>query len=58
MLSTHVRMLRFKDKTASGLYRRCGYEVMQEDNVLWGMLGQDRRYLLRKRVPPLDDSAS
>lgn len=44
-------VIRFKDLPAGALYKKCGYEVADKDNVLWGLLGQDRRFLLRKRVP-------
>ena len=35
---------RLQDKPATALYQSLGYEVIKQDCVLWGLLGQDRRH--------------
>ena len=49
-------VIRFKDEPAGALYKTCGYEIVDKDNVLWALVGQDRRYLLRKRIPTGENS--
>ncbi|KAK9906439.1 hypothetical protein WJX75_001880 [Coccomyxa subellipsoidea] len=44
--------LRFQDKPAQALYQRAGYSVCKQDNLLVVLLGQDRRYLMHKRLTP------
>ena len=43
---------RLKDAPAQALYERAGYAPVQKDNVLVLLLGQDRRFLMRKRLTP------
>ena len=45
-------MRRLKDLPAQALYERAGYVAVQKDNVLVLLLGQDRRFLMRKRLTP------
>ncbi|BDA46449.1 hypothetical protein COCOBI_08-5420 [Coccomyxa sp. Obi] len=44
--------LRFQDKPAQALYQRAGYSVYKQDNPFVVLLGQDRRYLMHKRLTP------
>ncbi len=43
---------RFQDKPAQALYQRAGYTVYKQDNPFVVLLGQDRRYLMHKRLTP------
>ena len=43
---------RLKDAPAQALYERAGYVPVQKDNVLVLLLGQDRRFLMHKRLTP------
>jgi hypothetical protein len=43
---------RLKDKPAQALYEKAGYRVCKKDNVFVKLLGQDRRYLMHKRLTP------
>lgn len=43
---------RLKDAPAQALYRKAGYREVQRDNMLVLLLGQDRRFLMRKRLTP------
>ena len=43
---------RLKDAPAQALYERAGFAEVQKDNVLVLLLGQDRRFLMRKRLTP------
>lgn len=43
---------RLKDAPAQALYERAGYKACKKDNVFVKLLGQDRRYLMHKRLMP------
>ena len=40
--------LRFKDEPAQYLYRKAGYEATAQDSIFVRLLGQDRRWLMKK----------
>ena len=42
--------LRFKDAPAAALYRKSGYTPVAQDSFLWALVGQDRRWLMRKQL--------
>jgi ribosomal protein S18 acetylase RimI-like enzyme len=42
--------LRFQDDAAGRLYRGAGYQAVKQDWPLVSWLGQDRRYLMKKRL--------
>ena len=44
---------RMQDAPAEALYRRGGYREANRDNPLVFLLGQDRRYLMHKRLAPI-----
>ena len=44
---------RMQDAPAEALYRRAGYREANRDNPLVFLLGQDRRYLMHKRLAPI-----
>ena len=41
---------RFQDHAAADLYKQAGYVEEKRDNPLLMLLGQDRRYLMRKTL--------
>ncbi len=43
----HLRLI---DMPAGKLYRGSGFKQMAEDNILMQLLGQDRKYLMRKEL--------
>ncbi|CAL5227490.1 g10471 [Coccomyxa viridis] len=45
--------LRMQDAPAQALYKRGGYREANRDNPLVFLLGQDRRYLMHKRLAPI-----
>ena len=45
-------MRRLKDAPAQALYERVGYVPVKKDNPLVLLLGQDRRFLMHKRLTP------
>ena len=42
-----------QDAPAQALYKRAGYQEANKDNALVFLLGQDRRYLMHKRLAPM-----
>ena len=40
--------LRFKDKPAQALYQKNGYKSVAQDAFYWVLVGQERRWLMRK----------
>ena len=44
---------RLQDAPAQALYKRAGYREADKDNALVFLLGQDRRYLMHKRLSPV-----
>lgn len=46
-------MRRLQDAPAQALYKRAGYQEAGRDSPLVFLLGQDRRYLMHKRLSPI-----
>ena len=55
LMATVACRRRLQDKPATALYQSVGYSIVKQDCILWGLLGQSRRYLMCKAVLPTED---